>query len=84
MKNRNKGWSDKSKDLASALHKELQLTHSNWHLLRSNSKRRAAEQLSAALCQLLQDGEISEIEELLIQSSRWLRGEIKDPGCSNH
>ena len=33
------------------------------------------------LSQLVNDGEIIDIENLLLQAMKWLKGEINDPGC---
>ncbi|WP_320674462.1 DUF6439 family protein [Prochlorococcus sp. MIT 1341] len=74
-------WSTKTKDLAKELHSELTLNHKNWHQLKSDSDCRAAELLSGALLQLLQQGKRSDVEALSIQAIKWLKGELKDPGC---
>ncbi len=77
-------WSTKVIDLAIELHAELSLNNKNWHQLKSNHERRAAELIASALIQLIRGGKSSDVEVLLEQSILWLKREIKDPGCPNH
>ena len=77
-------WRDNSKELAIQLHAQLSLNNKNWHKLKGNSDRRAAELLSSAIVQLLSEGKASDIEELLNQSIRWIKKEIKAPSCPDH
>ena len=77
-------WPDSSKELAIQLHAQLSLNNKNWHKLKGNSDRRAAELLSSAIVQLLSEGKPSDIEELLNQSIRWIKKEIKAPSCPDH
>ncbi len=74
-------WPTNAKYLAKELHSILILNDSNWHKLKNDSNRRAAELISAAIVQLLSNGEKSDIEELLSQSKRWLNKEIIQPSC---
>ncbi len=74
-------WPSKSKDLAKDLHSQLTINDLDWHKLKGNSDRRAAELLSAAISQLLNDGELEDVESLVTQSIKWLKREIKDYGC---
>lgn len=74
-------WSPETADLSGQLHQQLRIGDRDWHRLKSNRKRRAAELLSAALVNLIQDGMTSESEALAQQAIGWLRGELKDPGC---
>ena len=83
MSNRTSEWSEEAKDLASSLHNELKLNNRNWHRLKNNHDKRAAEMLSSALVQLLQGGEQREVDSLIEQSLKWLRREINSPAC-NH
>ncbi len=76
-------WPPNAKELSIRLHDKLSLDHHNWHQLKGNPNRRAAELLSGALIQLLSDGNISEIESLIEQSMRWLKKEVKAPACPN-
>ena len=76
-----KKWSKKSKDLIKELHRELVLNNENWHQLKSDKDRRSAELLVSALSQIVNEGEQQYIEELLMQSVRWIKGEVSDPGC---
>ncbi len=84
MENKKSIWPIKAKGLASELHSQLSLTNKNWHQLKGNSDRRAAELITGALVQLISEGKPSDVEELLEQAVRWVRREIKDPGCPNH
>ena len=79
-KNKNR-WTERSKELVKALHKEISLTNSNWHELKGLHDHRAAELLTGALSQLINDGETADIEQLITQATKWIKKEIKDPGC---
>ena len=74
-------WSDEVINLINSLHSELMLKDSNWHKLKNNKSSRAAELLVSALCQIINEGKESDIEDLIEQSLKWLREEVKDPGC---
>ncbi|MFZ4803180.1 MAG: DUF6439 family protein [Synechococcus lacustris] len=69
---------------AQELHGLLSIPVSEWHELKSKRERRAAEQLSAALVQLLSDPSSGEAEALLASALRWLQREQHDPGCPGH
>tara|TARA_Y100001968_G_scaffold232170_1_gene214959 strand:+ start:16118 stop:16372 length:255 start_codon:yes stop_codon:yes gene_type:complete len=77
-------WTDKTKDLVKILHKEISLSNYNWHELKGLPERRAAELLTAALSQLINDGKASDIEDLISQAKKWLKKEVRDPGCSRN
>tara|TARA_Y100001968_G_C19172220_1_gene626213 strand:+ start:152 stop:406 length:255 start_codon:yes stop_codon:yes gene_type:complete len=79
-KNKTK-WTNKTKELIKELHKEISLTSKNWHELKALPERRAAELLIGALAQLINDGKITDVEELICQSQKWIKKEVKDPGC---
>ena len=74
-------WSEEVVNLISSLQSELVLKDSNWHKLKNNKTSRAAELLVSALCQIVNEGKDSDIEDLIEQSLKWLREEVKDPGC---
>ncbi|MGB1774931.1 MAG: DUF6439 family protein [Synechococcus sp.] len=74
-------WSQDSCKLAGQLHHALRIGDRDWHRLKSDRKRRAAELLSAALVNLIQDGSMDESQALANQAVGWLTGELKDPGC---
>lgn len=74
-------WPEPSPELARQLHEQLRLNDRNWHQLKSDHERRAAELLAGALVQLIQGGSHADVEALASQGLRWLRREIKDPGC---
>ncbi len=77
-------WPLKAIGLSKDLHDQLRLSEKNWHQLKSNKERRAAELLSGALTQLLQGGEYSDIQAMVTQGMLWLNQEIRDPGCPRH
>ncbi|MFZ9270465.1 MAG: DUF6439 family protein [Prochlorococcaceae cyanobacterium] len=75
---------------AIALQRQLSIAERDWHRLKNDRSRRAAEQLAAALVQLIagdpaesadSSGARARSLELLEQAGRWLRHEISDPGC---
>ena len=84
MINNKNNWPQESKYLSSQLHHSITIKSDEWHKHRSNNKRRAAEQLSAALVQLINNGESEEILIKIEQSILWLKSEVKDQGCSGH
>ena len=77
-------WPEESQALARTLHTKLTIDDRQWHRLKTNRERRAAELMAAALTQLICDGDHSEVEELTTQALKWIRGELKDPGCPRH
>ena len=77
-------WPDAAKEKAEELHQLLRIGDREWHQLKSNRQRRGAELLSAALVQLLRQGNIADVDELTQQALGWIRGELKDPGCPHH
>ncbi len=77
-------WTDSTEKLVSSLHSELALNNNNWHELKTNNSRRAAELLISALSQIIKNGSKDDIEALIEQSLLWIKGEIKDPGCPSH
>ena len=82
LKNNSK-WNKESKDLIKELHKRLSLNHNNWHQKKADPEIRAAELISSALAQLMNGGETHDIDDLINQASKWLKGEVKDSGCPN-
>ena len=81
MNNRQPNWPAGTQRLAQELHEQLSLSDQNWHQLKNDPERRAAELFTGALVQLLQGGERTDVEALNEQGLRWLRHELKDPGC---
>ena len=84
MARSNPKWPFKAKESAIELHSTLKLDNNNWHQLKGDSERRAAELISGAMVQLISGGKSSEIEALLNQSLKWIKQEVKDPGCPHH
>ena len=74
-------WPTDAAHRAQKLHECLRLTDRDWHQLKSDADRRAAELLSAALVQLLQGGSQDDAYALADQGLRWLKRDLKDPGC---
>lgn len=86
-------WPPEALELAVALHQSLKLGDREWHALKHQKGRRGAEQIAAALVQLLHDpkgavgGQPERREQviaLLEHGLAWLRGDLKDPGCPTH
>ena len=84
MNSKNSIWSEKAKSLAKDLHNEISLDNYNWHKFRGNKQRRSAELITSAISQLINNGDDSEIEDLLNQAILWIKEEVKDSGCKNH
>lgn len=86
-------WPDTATAQAEALHRLLTINDRQWHDLKGQPCRRAAEQLAGALVQLLAGdgpnaGLASDGRQRAIALTRsalaWLEGELKDPGCPSH
>lgn len=86
-------WPDDALPLAQQLHRSLSIGERDWHALKSQRPRRAAEQLAAALVQLLArdtptnaaaGGARQEAIALLEHALGWLKAEVSDPGCPSH
>ena len=84
MKKSLEKWPLNAKEAAIELHSQLKLDNNNWHQLKGDSERRAAELISGAMVQLISGGKSSEIEALLNQSLKWIKQEVKDPVCPHH
>ena len=79
--------------MAVQLQRQLSIAERDWHRLKGQRPRRAAEQLAAALVHLLSGDQPSTAQptparlralELVEHAERWLRAEISDPGCATH
>jgi len=87
-------WPEQALPLAAELQRSLSINDRQWHALKGQRHRRAAEQISSALVLLLQESEPSatpgkgttgqDAIELLEHALGWLKGEIRDPGCPSH
>ena len=84
MPARSTEWPAEAAALAQELHEHLRLTDRNWHSLKTDADRRAAELLTGALLQLLKGGSNADACALTEQGLRWLKRELKDPGCPHH
>jgi hypothetical protein len=84
------GWPEGADDLAERLVHSLAIGDREWHAVKNQAPRRAAEQVAAALMQLLSgddprrrdcgEGRQQAID-LLENALGWLKGTISDPGC---
>jgi hypothetical protein len=86
-------WPPEALALAQQLQRLLSIDDQHWHQLKTQRSRRAAEQLAAALVQLLaaDDPQRSaptparrDAIALVDHALGWLRSEISDPGCPTH
>jgi hypothetical protein len=88
-------WPEQALPLATELQRSLCINDRQWHALKGQRQRRAAEQISSALVLLLRQSEPSvpslssqgtgqEAIALLEHALGWLKGEIRDPGCPSH
>ena len=77
-------WPEGSKELVKQLHEKLRIDNKDWHKFKGDQKKRSAELIIAALSQLINGGDSLDIEKLLIQAKKWVKSEIKDPGCPKH
>ena len=77
MKNQSK----ELNDLIKALNQKLMINHTNWHKLKGDKNRRAAELISSALSQLIIGENENEAILYLEESLKWMKGEIKDKPC---
>jgi hypothetical protein len=86
-------WPAGSLELAEQLQRSLSIGDRDWHALKGQRPRRAAEQLAGALVQLLaadappQPGSSEARQRAIALTSHalaWLQGEIRDPGCPDH
>lgn len=90
---RGRGWPPEALELAQRLQRSLTIDDRQWHRLKSQRARRAAEQLAAALVQLLASDDPArpaptpareDAIALVDHALSWLRAEIRDPGCPTH
>lgn len=88
-----RGWPEGCTDLAEQLLQSLAISDREWHALKAQRPRRAAEQMAAAMVQLLacddprrRDPDKARLQaiDLLENALAWLKGEINDPGCPDH
>jgi hypothetical protein len=86
-------WPEGSAALAEQLQRRLAIGDRDWHALKAQRSRRAAEQLAAALVVLLSADRPgsstasparAQALALVEHAAGWLRGEISDPGCPSH
>ncbi len=86
-------WPDGACELAITLQRRLSISERDWHALKAQRSRRAAEQLAGALVHLLSgdqphSGTGNEARQralaLVEHARQWLAAEISDPGCPSH
>jgi hypothetical protein len=87
------GWPEGAPAQSEALHRLLTINDRQWHALKAQPCRRAAEQLAGALVQLIAaDGPQASLDSdgrqraisLTRSALAWLEGELRDPGCPTH
>ena len=76
-----KNSSNEINDLLISLNKKLMINDQKWHNFKGDKNKRAAELISAALCQLIIGDNESEAIVYLEQSIKWIKGDIKDQPC---
>jgi hypothetical protein len=74
-------WPEGSQEASEALARLLSIDDRQWHALKGQPRRRAAELLATALVQLVNNGEATPMVQ---QALGWLQGELRDPGCPQH
>jgi hypothetical protein len=86
-------WPEGAQALAQQLHRSLAISERDWHALKGQRPRRAAEQIAASLVQLLIRDDPSQARgtagreqaiALLEHALAWLKAEVSDPGCPSH
>jgi len=86
-------WPAGAREQAEALQRSLVIGDRDWHRLKNQRPRRAAEQLAAALVQLLaadQPGQVAATAAreraiaLTEHALDWLRAEVSAPACPDH
>ena len=88
-----RSWPEGAHGQAVALQRQLALGDRDWHALKGQRSRRAAEQLAAALVLLLAGDNPAASQsgparlaaiDLVENGLGWLKGELADPGCPSH
>jgi hypothetical protein len=88
-------WPEQALPLAEELQRSLSISDRQWHGLKAQRNRRAAEQISSALVVLLRQSQPAPRLETASTTNRdaiallehalgWLKGDISDPGCPSH
>ncbi|MFZ9849776.1 MAG: DUF6439 family protein [Vulcanococcus sp.] len=87
-------WPEQAQEQARELHGLLRIDERQWHALKGQPQRRAAEQLAAALVLLLDPAnppgaaqagpQRRQAAELVAHALGWLNGDLRDPGCPSH
>ena len=80
----NKDWPEGTSEIIKQLYLSISLNNKNWHKLKNNPDRRAAELLVSALAQIVNQGKSEDVTTLIEQALKWAKNEIKDPGCPSH
>jgi len=87
------GWPAGADDLAERLLHQLAIGDREWHAVKNQSARRAAEQIAASLVHLLSSDDPRRRDsgegrqqaiDLLENALAWLKGSLSDPGCPGH
>lgn len=72
-----------ARDLARALLERLSLDERDWHRLKGDRRRRAQEQVAAALVFMLADND-REAQQRLTHALDWLDRRVSAPPCPDH
>ena len=76
-------WDKDTIQLVQSLNDKLKIDHSKWHKDKGNKYKRAAELISAGLCQLIISCNDKETIEYIEESVKWLKEINVDQPCPN-
>ena len=76
-----KNWSKDINESVKLLNEQLKIDHNQWHTSKGNKKKRAAELISSALCQLIIGNNEKDSILYLEESLKWLKGINVDTPC---
>ncbi len=74
-------WNEDIVKLAQKLNDRLKIDHNNWHKFKGNKYNRAAELMSAGLCQLLVSRNKKVAIQYMEESIKWLKDINQDKPC---
>ena len=69
----NEQWDKDTIELAQKLNDKLKIDHNKWHKLKGNKYKRAAELISASLCQLIISSNEKDSIAYMQESIKWLK-----------
>ena len=74
-------WNKDIIELSQKLNDKLKIDHNNWHIHKGNKFKRAAELISASLCQLIISGNEKDAIDYMEESIKWLKEINVDKPC---